>query len=170
MNRRSIFTFCAVAALGLAVLPSNIGAQQGTLKQQLVGTWMLVSDEVAASNGTKRPFLSANKSGILVFDAGGRYVTVYGRSDRPKLKTVNRSELTAQELGPAALEFAASYGTWSVNEADKTITFHFELALVPNAAGVDAKVVVNLTGDELRLTFTEQPTGDRVDRAFRRAV
>ena len=27
----------------------------------------------------------------------------------------------------------------------------------------------NLTGDELRLTFTEQVTGDRVDRVFRRA-
>src|SRR3984893_16567938 len=38
MNRRNILTLSAIAAMGLTLLPSNIGAQQGTLKQQLVGT------------------------------------------------------------------------------------------------------------------------------------
>src|SRR3984893_14592738 len=38
MNRRKILTLSAIAAMGLPLLPSNIGAQQGTLKQQLVGT------------------------------------------------------------------------------------------------------------------------------------
>ena len=38
MNRRNILTLSAIAAMGLTLPPSNIGAQQGTLKQQLVGT------------------------------------------------------------------------------------------------------------------------------------
>jgi hypothetical protein len=34
MNQRHIITLCAIAALGLALLPSSIDAQQGSLKQQ----------------------------------------------------------------------------------------------------------------------------------------
>jgi hypothetical protein len=38
MNRRNILKLSAIAATALTLLPSNIGAQQGTLQQQLVGT------------------------------------------------------------------------------------------------------------------------------------
>ena len=38
MNRRNILTLSAIAAMGLTLPPSNIGAQQGTLKPQLVDT------------------------------------------------------------------------------------------------------------------------------------
>ena len=53
MNRRSVITLSAIMALGLAMLPSSIVAQQGTLRQQLVGSWTLVSEEMTAQNGTK---------------------------------------------------------------------------------------------------------------------
>ena len=53
MNRRSVFTLSAITALGLAMLPRSIFTQQGTLRQQLVGSWTLVSEETTAQNGTK---------------------------------------------------------------------------------------------------------------------
>jgi hypothetical protein len=40
----------------------------------------------------------------------------------------------------------AQFGTWSVNEADKTLTTHIEGALFPNGEGTDARVSVGLTG------------------------
>ena len=43
MNRGSILGLLAVAALGLVVGPTGAVSQQGSLKQQLVGSWMLVS-------------------------------------------------------------------------------------------------------------------------------
>jgi len=46
----------------------------------------------------------------------------------------------------------AQFGTWSVNEADKTLTTHIEGALFPNGEGTDARVLVSLTGDELKTT------------------
>jgi len=70
MNRRSIFTLATVAALALALLPSNLNSQQGTLKEQLVGTWTIVSWVDIAPNGTKRQI--ANPKGFLIFDSGGR--------------------------------------------------------------------------------------------------
>jgi len=43
MNRRYIISVSALMALGLALLPSSAISQQKSLKEQLVGTWTLVS-------------------------------------------------------------------------------------------------------------------------------
>jgi hypothetical protein len=169
MNLRIIFTFSAITALGLALLPGSAVAQQGTLKQLLVGAWTLVSVENTASDGAKSQPFGAYPKGMLIVDAGGRYAAVYGRSDRPKLKSANRSDLTAQELGTAALDFNANYATWSVNEADKTIALHFDYTLIPNTEGADAKAAVSLVGDGLKLLFTNPVTGVDTDFVFRRA-
>jgi hypothetical protein len=45
----------------------------------------------------------------------------------------------------------ANFGTWSVNEADKTITYHHDGALFPNFEGVGVKETLSLSGDELKL-------------------
>jgi|HubBroStandDraft_4_1064222.scaffolds.fasta_scaffold65118_2 hypothetical protein len=166
MNRRSMFTFSAIATLGLALLPSSIVAQQGTLKQQLVGTWTLVGFEFIAANGTKEQL--ANPKGILMFDAGGRYAFVAARGDRPKYKIADQP--TAEEIVAATEDFfAANFGTWSVNEADKTLTRHYDAALRPNNDGQDFKSSVSLMGDELRLTGQTLPGGFRIDTVHRRA-
>jgi hypothetical protein len=142
-------------------------AQQRSLKDQLVGTWMLVSDEVTPLNGTKRQI--ANPKGILMFDAGGRYVTVLMRGDRPKYRSPGTP--TTEEIAATVRDyFAGNFGTWSVSEADKTLTRHYDGALNPNNAGTDAKATVSLSGDELRLT-TVSPGGSGTigDSVYRRA-
>ena len=70
MNRRSIFMLATATALGLALLPSNLNSQQGSLKEQLVGTWTIVSWEDIAPNGTKRQIANpkAFLSSILAGD------------------------------------------------------------------------------------------------------
>jgi hypothetical protein len=75
------------------------------------------------------------------------------RPDRPKFKASGnfRVNTPAAEWGEAALAFAANFGTWSVNEADKTLLRRFEGALVPNNEGVEMKDSISLVGDELKL-------------------
>ena len=69
----------AMAASLLAV--SAASGQQLPLKDQLVGTWMLVSWEQKKSDGTKLERYGATPTGIAFFDAGGRYIiTVMVRS------------------------------------------------------------------------------------------
>jgi len=133
MTRRSIITLSTIAALGLALLPSSVIAQQNSLKDQLVGTWTLVS----VTNRAVIQLVGTNPKGVLMIDAGGRYATVYGKPDRPK--SANRAE-----------NFVANYGTWSSNESDKTITFHREGALSPNLEGMDLITSVAIAGDEMR--------------------
>ena len=168
MKRHSILSISAMMVLGLTLPPGSGVAQQGTLKQQLVGSWTIVSNEGTAPNGTKQQPFGANPKGILILDAGGRYATVVGKPDRPKLKSANRSEVTPQEFGAAALNFAANFGTWTVNEVDKTLALRYEGALIPNNEGIEPKATVSLAGDELKLTATT-PAGVRIDVVYRRA-
>ncbi len=166
MCRRLILTFSAITALGLGLLPGSGFSQQKTLKEQLVGTWMLFSYERMAS-GTKQTI--ANPKGILMFDAGGRYVMAGERGDRPKFKSAGQA--TTEELAAATQDFfAANFGTWLVSEADRILTQHFDGALRPNNEGTDVKSSISLTGDELKLiNVMPLPTGASIEQVYRRA-
>jgi hypothetical protein len=74
----------------------------------------------------------------------------------------------AAEYGEAARPYAGYFGTWSVNEADKTLTQRLEGALIPNAEGTEQKSSVGLAGDEWWLTLN-QAAGGRIDFVYRRA-
>jgi hypothetical protein len=160
MNRRSILSIAAMTVLGLALVPSGGVSQQGTLKEQLVGTWTLVSSDFMPTNGPKRQPFGPNPKGILILDAGGRYAQMTARPDRPKFKTPGQA--TTEELAAAAREFGANFGTWSVSEADKIFTRHFEAALGPNNEGIDWKASVSLARDEMKIVET-QAAGVRTD-------
>ena len=167
MNRRSILSISAKTVLGLAVLPGSAVAQQKTLKEQLGGTWTLVSYD-ATHNGTKEQPFGANPKGILIFEAGGRYAIFFERPDRPKYK--NPIQPTTEELVTTQQGFGGNFGTWSVSEADKTVTRRFEGSPNPNNEGMDLTLSVTLAGDELKLTGVDSPsTGGTQVLVFRRA-
>jgi len=169
MQRPKIIRICTVTLLGLAVLVGNVAAQQKSLKEQLVGAWTLVSVEVTAKDGTKRQEFGPNPRGVLILDAGGKYAMLQGRPDRPKFKASEnlRMDTPAAEFGEAARAFAANFGTWSVNETDKTLIRRFEGALIPNAEGQETKSSVSLVGDELKLSATS-PAGVKTDAVYKR--
>jgi hypothetical protein len=170
MGQHSVVSLSAVIALGLTLLPGSAVAQQKSLKEQLVGAWLLVSNDAVSPNSPARQDFGANPKGILILDAGGRYAVVQGKPDRPKFKTTGNTRLDtpAAEFGEAARPFAANFGTWSVNEADKSLTRKYEIALIPNNDTIESKASVSLSGDELKLVITS-PAGVRTDTVYRRA-
>ena len=161
MNRLSILGLSAMLAAGLASSPGSAVAQQKSLKEQLVGAWLLVSCDLKAADGTTMPFC-VNSSGSLSLDASGRYIEVYAARGRPKFTAGRNSP--ADEYKAAAQGFGANFGTWSANDADKIITLHIEGALFPNREGTDEKDMVTIVGDELRLVEVGPPPGVEVWR------
>jgi hypothetical protein len=171
MNRRSIFALSAITVLGLAFVPGSSVAQQGSLKQQLVGIWTALSAESTGPNGAKQHFYGAPAKGILILDASGTYAQVLARPGRPKFKSIDRFSLeaTPEELKAAVTGTVATFGTWSVNEADKTISRRPEASLLPNDEGIEQKYAVSLAGDELKTITTNSLTGLKTEVVYRRA-
>jgi hypothetical protein len=75
MNRRTTLAVTTTALLCLVVglSASNSIAQQKPLKEQLVGTWTLVSSDQVRPDGSKVQQFGANPKGINVFDPNGRF-------------------------------------------------------------------------------------------------
>jgi hypothetical protein len=155
-------------AFGFALLPGSAIAQQKSLKEQLVGTWTLVSNDNIAPDGTRRQLLGPNPKGILILDANGRYAAIQVDPNRPKFKINNRLEGTPEENKAAMRGATASFGTWSVNEADRTLISNVEGALFPNSQGTVVRRSITLTGDELRY-INPETAGGRAEAVYRRA-
>jgi hypothetical protein len=73
MNRRSVLSVSAVMALAVAVMPSSVVAQEKSLKDQLVGTWIFVSAQDVKPDGTKVDPWGPNPKGVAMYDAKRRF-------------------------------------------------------------------------------------------------
>ena len=145
-------------------------AQQKALKDQLVGTWIAVSVDNTAPDGKKSQLFGPNPKGILVFDASGQYSQIIVHPDTPKFKDNNRLKGTPEENAAAVHGTTANFGTWTVDEASKTITVRNVGGMFPNSAGSDSKrIVVSVTADELKLTNPATAAGLRSDNVWKRA-
>ena len=148
MNRRNIFSLSAIAALGLAALPGSAVSQTKSLRDQLIGIWTLVSFDTVDADGNKTRL--PNAKGNVSFDATGRYIEIIViNSDRPKWKSTNRDQVTADEYKSAASGLAAQYGTWSADDTTKRISKKIDQALNPNNLGVEQQSLVAVKGDSL---------------------
>jgi hypothetical protein len=171
MNRLSMLTLTMSLALlfGFAFNASDARAQQKTLKEQLVGTWTLVSNDNVAPNGTRRQIFGTNPKGIMILDASGRYAQILMNPNRPKFKGPTRLDGTPEENKAVVQATAVHFGTWSVNEADKTLTVHQEFNIFPNDDGLDSKRSITLAGDELKSINPNPSSGGTAEVLWRRA-
>jgi Lipocalin-like domain len=98
MNRRA--TLAMTTALCLAVgLSASDALQQKSLKEQLVGTWTLVSSDQVRPDGSKLRQFGANPNGINVFDANGRFFLMMASADNLRMASNDRSMTKSKEDG-----------------------------------------------------------------------
>ncbi len=158
----------AVTALGLAVLPDIAVGQQKSLKEQLAGTWRIVSNDNIAPDGTKRQLFGPSPKGILVLAANGQYSQIIVRPDTPKFKVNNRLQGTPEENKAAVHGTTATFGTWSVDEANKMLIVRNEGGMFPNQVGTETKRSVALAGDELKVSNPAPASGGKSDSVWKR--
>jgi hypothetical protein len=169
MNRRSILGLSTMMTLGFAFLAGDAVAQQKPLKEQLVGTWSIVSTDNTRPDGTKFQLFGPNPNGILVLDGNGRTAFMLMSSGRPKFASNNRNTGSPEENKATVQGSIAFFGTWSVNEADKTITTRIEASTFPNQEEQDQKrIITSVTADELRYINPATTTGDKAETVWKR--
>jgi hypothetical protein len=169
MKRRHILSLSVATGLGLVLLSGSALAQQKPLKEQLAGTWTIISNDNVAPDGTKRQLFGPNPKGILVLADNGQYAQIIVHPDRPNFKVNNRLEGTPEENTAAVHGTTAAFGTWSVDEANKTITVRNEGGMFPNQVGTESKRTVTLQGDQLRVNNPTPASGGRSESVWKRS-
>jgi Lipocalin-like domain len=164
MNRRSVLgTAATVLACFLLGDAASAATKAKVSKKQLIGNWILVSN--TAANG--RPF--GPNDGYATFSADGRFSITLLRSDLPKFASNNRDTGSADENKAIVQGSNAYFGTYSLNEADGTVTLHIERASFPNWAGTDQqRLIVSLTTTELKYTNPAASTGGTAELGWKR--
>jgi hypothetical protein len=119
--------------------------------KDLVGTWTLVSVTLE-QDGKKTDMYGPDPQGQATFDPNGRFSIMFIRSDVPKFASTNREAGTPEENKAAVQGSIGYFGTYSVSETDKVVTYHIESCTFPNWKGADQKRLFKISGDELTLS------------------
>jgi hypothetical protein len=160
MHRRYVLGLCMAASFALFLMVESSFAQQKTLKEQLVGMWALVSAENTSAEGAKSMPFGPNPRGIAVLDANGRFVILNMTSTLPKIASNNRASATPEENKAIVSGSLGLYGTWTVNEAEKTLVWRIEASTFENWVGQEQKRPINsVTTDQISWINPTASTG-----------
>jgi len=135
----------ALAAFALAL--TNTATAQ-TLKNQLVGTWDFVVAEVTAPDGKKSYPFGKTPKGVLIFTSDGRFAQIHV-GDVPRIASNNRMTGTAEEYGAIMRGSLSVFGTYTVDEGKKTVTYRIASSTFPNWEGeAQTRTIDRLTAEE----------------------
>ncbi len=145
MNRRTTLA-AASAALLAAALATPAAAQS---IKSVAGTYSVVSI----------PAYGENARGMLVLGADGRYSLIAGRTTLPKFAANSRVKGTADENKAVIDGSIAHFGTYTVDDGGKSITFNIKMSTFPNWDGTSAKRALKVSGDQLTYTVAAPSAG-----------
>jgi hypothetical protein len=156
----------AVGAMlvGLLATPSITVAQ--SLKDQIVGTWRLVS-LYNDDQGVKRHTFGEKPVGLFVFDRSGNVSQFLSRSDLPNFAVSNRLKGTDKENREVMQGMVSGFGTYTVD--GDTVTIKWVASSYPNRAGTTEKRVHKIVGDEMNVVNPTASSGGTAHANFVRA-
>ena len=144
MNRFRIRVI--VCALALA---AGSGAQAQSLRERIVGGWDFKVAEIVGPDGQKSYPFGETPKGLLVFTAEGRFAQIHVAADAPKIASNNRLTGTAEEYAAIMKRSLSLFGTYTVDETKKTVTFTIVSSTFPNWQGeAQERSIDQLTADE----------------------
>jgi Lipocalin-like domain len=165
MNRRKALNVAVVIAAGFA-LPGNALAQ--SLKQQIVGAWQVIS-VVNEKDGKKENLFGTNPAGLFIFTADGHFSTDIVRPDRSKFASNNRATGTSDENKAAVQGNISTFGTYTVDQANKSINLHIVGSSFPNWDGTQQTRKVEIKGNDMTYTNPNASVGGNAVLMLKRA-
>jgi hypothetical protein len=146
MKLRTIIT----SMLATILSASTATAQPATsLKAQIVGSWNFVVAEVTAPDGKKSFPFGETPKGILIFTPDGRFAQIHVAGDVPKIASNNRMTGTPEEYAAIMQRSLSVFGSYTVDEEKKTVTYQIVSASFPNWEGVaQTRSIDKLTAEE----------------------
>jgi hypothetical protein len=149
-------TIVSLLLSGITLFAGDAVGQQNTLKEQLVGTWTVVS-LINERNGTKNEPFGPNPKGYFMFDSSGHFSTHIIRAYRPKF--ANRDNPTPMESKAVVEGTITAFGTYTVNETDHSIFMEIIGSSFPTWDNTYQKRFITVTGDEMKYINPTPATG-----------
>jgi len=156
----------AVLAGTTALLSPGIAAAQA-LKDQIVGSWRLVSI-YNEENGAKRQLFGEKPVGLLMFDRSGNVIQFLSKPDLPKFASANRLKGTDKEYREIMQGIVAGFGTYTVQ--GDAVAIKWNASTYPNRIGSTEKRVYKIAGDELSSTNPTAASGGTSHAKYVRAT
>src|SRR5258708_3437737 len=143
-----------LATLGFGLASGAAHAQAAkTLQEQLVGTWNFVIAGVVPADGNKPLPFGDRPKGMVIFPADGHFPQVPVAGGLPKIASNNRLAGSDADNKAIVQGTLALFGTYTVDEQKKTLTFNIQASTYPNAEGTSqTRTIDKLTADEFRNT------------------
>ena len=159
----------ASALISIVAFPNNGVAQEKSLKDRLVGTWIYVSSTGTREDGS--PVQRPSLQGAVTYTVDGRFHFITVRSDAPKYASGDSARPSPEEAVAIASGVVAYTGTYTVDESTKTIHVNIETSSFPNLVGApnQRRIVTSITDDELKFTNPRTPAGVTLELVFKRA-
>src|SRR4051812_27742270 len=90
--------------------------EKSSLKEQLVGTWTLVSiDNISADSTRVHPY-GENPQGLLMFDTKGNYAIQILKTERPKVASGDKNKCAPEEYAALVQGSNSHFGKYTVDE------------------------------------------------------
>lgn len=148
MNHRTTFTAILTSLLlgGLASFAGHAAAQSA---KQLAGTYSGVSFTTTDAAGKSTQVFGPNPRAMMILTGDGHYSIIIMRESLPKFASNNRTIATAEENQAVVAGSLGHFGKYTVDETDKSITFHVDSATFANWDKAQQKRPFTLNGDQL---------------------
>ena len=160
-----------IVLLGIGLAGSEVTGQQQSLKEQLLGTWLLVAWEQLGADGSKFQKYSTDPRGFHIFERNGRFFAMMARPDLPKIAASDPQNATPDEARAIMAGSIAYYGTYTVNEPERMVILRMEATTFPNQLGRDLpRRIVSVTANEMVYANPNATTGGgQIQLSWRRA-
>src|SRR5262245_50388572 len=139
----------ALVAACVALLPPSACGQ--SLREQLLGTWTIVSAARVVGGVEEPDFLGPDPLGRFLFAPDGHFCFNAMRRNRPKFSSGNLLGGTPEEKSAAYGSYIGYCGRYEVNEQERSLAMQFELSSYPNWTGTTQKRFAEITGTRLRI-------------------
>lgn len=147
--------------------PWRIGGAAAALSTTLPGTWRLLSREDRTASGEKRvePSLGEDPVALLIYDRAGHFAAQFMKRDRSTSSGAAGCAAGANN-SRAIGGYDAYFGTYTVNDADGTVTQRLTGSLAPENVGIVLTRAMQVRNDRLVILLQTTLQGETVTRTL----
>jgi hypothetical protein len=136
----------------LSRLPDSLYNRRRDMAKEdsaVIGIWKLLSLEYEEDDGTVNYPFGTDVAGVIMIDGRGYFSVHLMDMKRPSFEVADPRGGTSEEIKSAFEGYMGYYGTFDLNEKERTITFHVTGAWLPNWIGSDQTRYYTVSGNRM---------------------